>query len=132
MSVILPFNRRDYVLRPSVSLWPLPARAAAEPSMAVAAREWGLDMGAVRWNGGLTLLAAADGLCAAVQARADTPDQVTQLYLISPSAGAVSEPGQHGSVSLRLRVPRSHMVAAIARHVDGSLTGALAEVRMTV
>lgn len=133
MSVIVPFNRRDFVLRPSVSVLPLPPRAAAEPALAVTARELGLDLGAVSWSGGITLVAAAGaGLLVTVQARADIPEQVEQVVLLSPTTSAISTPEEPGRVTLDLRIPRSQIIAAIARHRDGRLVGALAELRMSV
>lgn len=144
MSVIVPFNRRDYVLRPSVSLLPLPARAANEPVMALAARELGIDVGRVRWGGGITLvtpLIAADGLIVTVQARADSPmneaDYVESLSVFAPGSPRVHvasgqfAPGSRAEVPLRLRVPRSQIVAAVARHGDGRLSGIVAELRVT-
>ena len=129
MSVIVPFNRRDFVLRPSVSLLPLPARAAAEPSLAVAARGLGVDMAEVQWSGGITLVAglAGEGLVVTIRARPDVPEQVERLVLLGGAQGAEGD----REASLRLRVPRAQMVAAIARHSDGRLTGALAELRVT-
>lgn len=133
MSVIVPFNRRDFVLRPGISVLPLPPRAAAEPALAVAAREAGVDVAAVSWTGGITLMAAAgDALFVTVQARADAPEQVERMVLLSPATSAISEAGEPGRVSLELRIPRAQMVAAIARHRDGRLVGALAELRMSV
>lgn len=145
MSVIIPFNRRDYLLRPSVSLSPLPARAATEPLLALAARELGIDVGRVRWSGGIILvtpLTAADGLIVTVRACADSPrdtaDYVESLSVFAPGSPRVHvASGQFGAgdraeVPLRLRVPRSHMVAAVARHCDGRLTGVIAELRVTV
>lgn len=129
MSVIVPFNRRDFVLRPSVSLLPLSARAATEPSLAVAARERGVDVAHVRWSGDITLVAglAEDGLFATLRARPDIPEQVEWLVLL----GGTQAVEGGGEVSMHLRAPRSQLVAAIARHADGSLTGALAELRVS-
>lgn len=129
MTVIVPITRRDFVLRPSVSLLPLPARAAAEPSLASAGRELGIDVAAVQWTGGITLVAglAGEGLFVTVRARPDVPEQVERLALLGGGQGTEDD----REASLRLRVPRSQVVAAIARHADGRLTGALAEVRVT-
>lgn len=129
MSVIVPFNRRDFVLRPSVSLLPLPARAAAEPVLAVTAREIRVDVAQVQWTGGITLVAglAGEGLFVTVRARPDAPEQVARLVLLGGAQAAEGD----GEVSLRVRVPRALMVAAIAHHADGRLTGALAELRMS-
>lgn len=133
MSVIVPFNRRDFVLRPSVSVVPLPPRAAAEPALAVAAREMGVELGAVSWSGGITLVAAAGvGLSVTVQARADAAEQAERVVLLSPAASAASEPNEPARVALDLRVPRAQLVAAIARYRDGRLVGVLAELRMNV
>lgn len=129
MSVIIPFNRRDFVLRPSVSLLPLPARAAAEPALAVAARETGMDLAHVQWSGGITLVAGltGEGLFVTLRARPDVPDQVERLVLLG---GAQVAEGER-EATMRLRVQRAQLVAAIARHWDGRLTGALAELRMS-
>lgn len=129
MSVIVPFNRRDFVLRPSVSLLPLPARAAAEPALAAAARETGVDLAQVEWSGGITLVAgvAGAGPFVTVRARPDAPDQIRRLLLL---AGAQAAEGAR-DVLLSLRVPRAQIVAAIAEGADGRLTGALAEIRVT-
>ena len=130
MSVIIPFNRRDFVLRPSVSLLPLPARAAAEPSLAVAAREMGVEFAHVHWAGDITLvasLAAGEGLAVTLRARPDVPEQVERMVLLG---GAQAAEGVR-EAALSLRVPRSQLVAAIARHTDGRMTGALAELRIS-
>jgi hypothetical protein len=139
MSVIVPISRREYVQRPSVSLFPLPAQAADAPILAQAAREAGIDPAAVEWGGGITLVAPLStgaGLSATVHARPDTPDDISALYLFAPGiprahvASGQFAPGQKAEVPLHLRGASAYSIGAVARHRDGRLSGVLAELQV--
>jgi sulfur-oxidizing protein SoxY len=141
----MPVTRRQVLLGLSAMLAPLPSWAAAEPALAQALRSVGIDPGAVRWGAGLSLTApliADDGSVVPVQARAESPmnaaDHVTALHLFAPgnpkghAASAQFGPAAgRAELGLRIRLAKSQIVAAIARHSDGRLVGALAEVRVT-
>lgn len=135
----MPVSRRHFLLGLSVALVPLPARAA-DPALTQAIRALGIDPGAVRWGTGISLTApliADDGSVVPVQARADG-DNVATLHLIAPGnpkghvASARFGPAAgRAELGLRIRLAKSQTIAAIARHIDGRLVGALAEVRVT-
>lgn len=141
MSVIVPITRRDFVLRPSVALVPLPARMAADPVVTEAAWALGIDAGVVEWGGGITLmtpLTAGAGRVVSVHARAELPaagTPVRDLLLFAPGRGQAASArfllGEGlAPVSLRLRVLRSQVMAAVVCHRDGRLRGVIAEVRV--
>lgn len=138
MSIIVPITRHDFVLRPSVALVPLPPQAAADPVVAQAAWALGIDAGAVEWGGGVTLvssLTAEDGRMVSVHARADAGGAISGMVLFAPGREDVASARflvaeVPTPLSLRLRVLRAQVVAAVLRHRDGRLSGVLAEIRV--
>ncbi len=135
----MPVTRRRFLLGLGVALVPLPS-LAVEPALAQFIRSLGIDPGAVRWGAGIILTApliADDGSVVPVQARADG-HTVGTLHLFAPGnpkghvASAVFGPAAgRAELGLRIRLAKSQTIAAIARHTDGRLVGALAEVRVT-
>lgn len=136
----MPVTRRHFLLGLTVALAPLPSLAAEEPALAQAIRSIGLDPGVVRWGAGIVLsapLIADDGSVVPIQARAES-DTVSALHLFTPAnprghvASAMFGPAAgRAELGLRIRLAKSQTIAAIARHTDGRLVGALAEVRVT-
>lgn len=142
----MPLGRRIFLAGAAIALLPLPpARAAADPAVGRALSALGLDPAGVRWGGGIALTApliADDGAVVPVQARVDSPmsaaDRVSALHLFAPAnpkahvaTAAFGPAAGRAELSLRIRLAKSQVVAAVARHADGRLVGALAEVRVT-
>ncbi len=135
MSVIIPITRRDFVLRPSMALVPLPPRLLADPMFIAAAGAWGIDADRAEW-GGITLVAGLggeDGRSMSVSARIDDvpPSHIRDLalFVVGCPGTAVSMRFQvgEGGTPLHLRVPlrASQPVAAVLRQ-DGSRPRAVA------
>ncbi len=125
MSVIIPITRRQFVMRPSVALVPLPPPLLRDPAFVAAAGALGVDVDQAEW-GGITLVAGMggeDGRSMSVSARIDDvpPSHIRDLTLFAMdgSGMAVSMRFQvgEGGTPLHLRLPlrASQPVAAVLR-----------------